>query len=118
VRAALFPRYLFTALDLDHDRWRSVNGTFGVTSLVGADGRPDPVPEGVVEALLDRQDASGTIRFNLRESQAVRVLAGPFSDVIGVIERLDDNGRVRVLLDMMGSKVPAIVADSYVAPVA
>src|SRR5213594_3582300 len=30
VEAAFFPRYLFVALDLHRDRWRAVNGTFGV----------------------------------------------------------------------------------------
>src|SRR5208283_4434114 len=30
VRAPAFPAYLFVALDLNRDRWRSVNGTFGL----------------------------------------------------------------------------------------
>src|ERR1044071_3749272 len=34
VSAPFFPRYLFVALDLSLDQWRSVNGTFGVTSLI------------------------------------------------------------------------------------
>src|SRR2546430_1503971 len=34
VEAAFFPRYLFVALDLTRHQWRSVNGTFGVASLV------------------------------------------------------------------------------------
>src|SRR4051812_35737513 len=32
VSAPFFPRYLFVALDLSQHQWRSVNGTFGVTS--------------------------------------------------------------------------------------
>jgi len=118
IKAALFPRYLFVALDLDRDRWRSVNGTFGVSGLIAANGRPDAVPEGVVEALLACQDEAGTTRFSLREGQAVRLLAGPFADMIGLIERLDDKGRVRVLLDLMGGRVPATVAAAYLQPAA
>ena len=34
ITAPFFPRYLFVALDLDRHRWRSVNGTIGVSSLV------------------------------------------------------------------------------------
>jgi transcription antitermination factor NusG len=30
-RVPFFPGYLFVALDLDHDQWRSVNGTIGVS---------------------------------------------------------------------------------------
>jgi len=31
VSAPLFPGYLFVLLDLTRDRWRSVNGTYGLT---------------------------------------------------------------------------------------
>ncbi|MEF3364980.1 hypothetical protein V3H18_00365 [Methylocystis sp. 9N] len=49
------------------------------------------------------------VRFdrNLREGQSVRVVAGPFASAIGILERLDANGRVRVLLDIMNGKVSA-----------
>ena len=36
VKGGGFPGYLFIALDLQRDRWRSVNGTFGVSRLVTA----------------------------------------------------------------------------------
>jgi transcriptional antiterminator RfaH len=37
------------------------------------------------------------------------VTAGPFADLIGTLERLDDNDRVRVLLDILGGKVPVLL---------
>ena len=43
--------------------------------------------------------------------QSVRILSGPFANVVGRLERLDAAGRVRVLLDMMGS-----VAARFVRP--
>jgi len=39
-KVPLFPGYLFVALDLARDRWRSVNGTFGVRGLVAAGPAP------------------------------------------------------------------------------
>ncbi|MBI1867914.1 MAG: transcription antiterminator NusG [Methylocystis sp.] len=107
----VFPTYMFAVLDLQKDRWRSVNGTFGVASLIMAGERPEPVPHGVVEQLLDYTDEAGIARFerNLREGQAIRVTMGPFARVLGRLERLDANGRVRVLLDIMGGKVPALL---------
>ena len=44
VTAAFFPGYLFVLLDLNRDRWRSVNGTFGISTLVMAGELPCPVP--------------------------------------------------------------------------
>ena len=55
VRAPLFPRYLFVTLDLERDRWLSVRSTVGVSSLFTTqDGRPVPVPVGIVESLIEQ----------------------------------------------------------------
>src|SRR6266540_2569590 len=45
VTAPVFPRYLFVALNLERDRWRSVNSTRGIASLFMAHDRPVPVPD-------------------------------------------------------------------------
>ena len=106
--SAFFPGYLFVSLDLTRDRWRSVNGTFGVVSLVMSGNEPRPVPHGIVEAL---QDFVGVGQAHhrerdLRPGQRVKLLAGPFAEQFGVLDRLDGQGRVRVLLEMMGTIVP------------
>lgn len=109
VKSSVFPTYMFVVLDVERDRWRSVNGTSGVASLIMRGETPQPVPVGVVENLLDLVDEDGMVRLddNLREGQAVRIVAGPFASAIGVLERLDANGRVRVLLNIMNGKVAA-----------
>src|SRR5215471_18576555 len=57
VRAPLFPRYLFVILDLGRDRWLSVRSTVGVSRLFTAqDGRPVPVPVGIVESLIGQSN--------------------------------------------------------------
>ena len=102
--AAYFPGYLFVQLDLASDRWRSVNGTLGVAHLVGRGEHPAAVPRGVVETLMEAADARGVLAGPpLKAGQTVRITAGAFADQLAVIERLDDAGRVRVLLDIMGS---------------
>jgi len=111
VRAPLFPRYIFVALDLSRDRWRSVNGTLGVDRLLMRGGEPEPVPRGLVEQLAEAASPDGVVRGGppLKEGQSVRVTAGPFADLIGTLERLDDNDRVRVLLDILGGKIPVLL---------
>ncbi len=122
VLAPIFPRYLFVALDLNLDRWRSVNGTFGVARLVMMAGdRPQPVPHGVVEALIASTDGRGILRFDeggrLVVGQKVRILAGAFAEQIGILQRLDDNGRVRLLLDIMGGGIGVTLPSAALAPV-
>jgi transcription antitermination factor NusG len=108
-----FPGYLFVALDLDHDQWRSVNGTIGVQRLVTASGdaRPVPLPRGVVETWRSETDDHGCLRRvePLRARQAVRIQSGPFGDRLGELVDLDDAGRVRVLIEILGGRVPVIM---------
>ena len=107
VTAPFFPQYLFVVLDLTLHRWRSINGTMGVTSLVMQGDLPHPVPQGVVEALIGMTDTGGLLQFgqNLRLGDRVRLTAGPFAEKFAICERLDDGGRVRVLLDIMGGQI-------------
>jgi transcription elongation factor/antiterminator RfaH len=120
VLAPLFPRYLFIALDLGRDRWRSVNGTYGVDRLLMRAGEPEPVPRGLVEQLIEAaaNDDEGVVRCGpaLKEGQSIRVTAGPFAELIGTLDRLDDQGRVRVLLEIMGGTVPVVLSGTIVAP--
>ncbi len=118
VLAPVFPGYLFVALDVERDRWRSINGTFGVTRLITAHERPAPVPMGVVEALLAMLDGDAVMRFDdgLRVGHRVEVIAGPFAQAVGELQRLDSAGRVRVLLQIMGGQVLVLVERSALRP--
>ena len=120
VLAPLFPGYIFVILDLSRDRWRSVNGTTGVASLIMGVEQPMPVPPGVVEALISRVGSSGALRLDrgLEVGETARILSGPFAETLCRIERLDDRGRVRVLLEIMGGQVVAQVDRSALRPVA
>ncbi len=120
IHAPLFPRYLFIILDLERDRWRSVNGTSGVAGLVMAQDRPLAVPCGLVEALISFSDETGALssRMDMRPGQRVRLVAGPFADTLGVLDSLDDAGRVGVLLDIMGGGIRVKLARTWIEPAA
>ena len=120
VCAPLFPGYLFIMLDLTRDRWLSVRSTVGVARLfTHRDGRPVPVPAGIVEGFIAHSEGELTrLDSGLVKGQQVRILRGPFAALIGRLERLDGTGRVQVLLEMMGTAVPVLLHRSALSPAA
>jgi len=109
IGAPVLPSYLFMVLDLQKDRRRPVKGTFGLESLIMTRDMPEPVPQGVIEQLLEYNGETGIVRFDrgLREGRSIRVPAGPFVHALGRLKRRAANGRARVLLDIVGGNVPA-----------
>jgi transcriptional antiterminator RfaH len=116
----LFPGYIFIIMDLSKHRWRSVNGTFGVASLIMGAEHPRSVPSGVIEGLIASCDNGAAICLeeSLEVGQQVRILSGPFAETLCRLAHLDDHGRVRVLLEIMGMEVATQLDRSAIAPAA
>jgi transcription antitermination factor NusG len=116
----LFPGYIFVIIDLSKHRWRSINGTFGVASLIMGAEQPRPVLQGVVEGLIASCKTCGVVRLDdsLEIGQRVRIVSGPFAETLCRLAHLDDRGRVRVLLEIMGMEVAAQLDRSAIAPAA
>lgn len=111
VAAPLFPRYLFVAIDLESQRWRSIWSTFGVAQLVCRGGRPAPLAAEIIAELRSREDEGGLIRLgrSFRPGERVRVVGGVFADQLAMFDSMGDGERVAVLLDLLGRKVWAVV---------
>jgi transcriptional antiterminator RfaH len=105
----LFPRYLFVAIDMTAQRWRSIQSTQGVSRLVCNGEEPAAVPNGLLGALKAREDDRGFVRMEAKPAfslgDKVRVLAGAFVDNAGLFDGMEDHDRVAILLDMLGRKV-------------
>ncbi len=119
VARPLFPRYLFVALDMARDRWRSIHSTFGVSHIVQAGDAPAPLPEGVVDEIRARETAEGYVALGLPPGvgpgSPVRLLDGLFLDCRGTLDRMVDAQRVTVLLTLLGRDVRVQVAAGSVA---
>lgn len=104
---ALFPRYTFVAFDLARDRWQLINSTVGVSWLITANDRPLQLPDGFVEGMIAGTPPGCAQPRNpdFRLNELVRLTDGPFAELIGRIQQLDERGRVNVLLEIMGRAV-------------
>ncbi|MCP4383341.1 MAG: transcriptional activator RfaH [Hyphomicrobiales bacterium] len=116
----LFPRYLFVKLDLDRDRWRSVNSTFGVSGLIMEGDFPKPVRSEVVGELIDAADSSGVVSMSstLRAGERARLATGPFAGKVGELVKLDDGDRAAVLLDILGTRTVVRTSRADLEPAA
>lgn len=108
--APLFPRYIFVGMDLTTARWRSVNGTRGVSYLLMADDLvPSKVPSGVIENLRSQELSEGVVAVSSLDTfikgDRVRIMDGVFKDQTATVDFLDDKARVQVLLNFMGREV-------------
>lgn len=119
VQAALFPRYLFVSIDLQSQRWRSIQSTIGVSRLVTNGDAPAAVPTPVISGLKDREDERGFIAMAQEPAFApgdkIRILGGAFAEALGLFEGASDRDRVAILLDLLGRKVRIMLGADMVA---
>jgi len=107
-----FPRYLFVSIDPEHDRWRSVNGTFGVRHIITQGNQPVPVPVSVVGSLKCMEDSFGFIAPappSFIPGQRVEIREGPMAMHIGLFCRMSEKERVVLLLDILGQQVTVTI---------
>ncbi|WOE74795.1 transcription termination/antitermination protein NusG [Alterisphingorhabdus coralli] len=109
VRKPFFSGYLFVRFNLYRDNWPKINNTFGVRRLVTvhAGQMPKPMPDEVIERLIASCDADMCIQSlgDIALGSTIRVVNGPFSDMLGQLQSVDSNERFTILLSMMSSEL-------------
>ncbi len=104
----LFPSYVFVRIDVENQRWRAINGTVGVISLVQFGDGPKPIDAAIIDAIRAREGDDGTVSLapkGLQKGDLVRICDGSFADHTALLEEVSDNKRVILMLDLMGRAV-------------
>jgi len=118
IKAPLFPRYLFVALDMATDGWRAINGTYGVSYLVTMGERPSAVPSGIVEAIRNRENDEGLVEVAepcpYSEGEVVAITRGALADQTAIFKCGDDRQRVTLLLSLLGREMEVRLPTSAV----
>ena len=119
VQAALFPCYIFVAIDMAVQRWRSISSTIGVSHIVCNGDEPSVLPAGVIESLRAKEDERGFVRLQVRPKfqvgQKIKIENGVFASCLGLFEGMSDHERVVVLLDLFNRKVRVALDGDFVA---
>jgi transcriptional antiterminator NusG len=107
-RRRVFPGYILVHMVLDDESWYVVRNTPGVTGFVGSGTKPTPLSDEEVDKILRRMETEQPrIKVSFRVGETVRIIEGPFSDFMAVVDELyPDRGKVRVLVSFFGRETP------------
>jgi transcriptional antiterminator RfaH len=109
VISSLFPRYIFVEIDMEYQRWRSINGTRGVSYLLSMGECPSTVPNGIVEEIIARESDDRLIRIHEKtpynSGEIIEITSGALIDQVGSFLRMDKQKRVVLLLELLGRNV-------------
>ena len=105
----MFPGYVLVEMIMDDEVWYIVRNTQGVTGLLGSSGKgakPIPLSPEEVERILNTMGMSRMdLSKDLVEGKKVKLVSGPFKDMIGKIESFDmEKKKVNLLLDLFGQE--------------
>lgn len=113
---SLFPSYVFARFDPSQaEIIHMLRYTRGVNRILGSGEKVIPVPDEVVHIIMERVNKEDVIeqRLVFKQGDSVRLRKGPFSDLVGILEKpVSANGRVRVLLEIMNKVVKAEISCS------
>jgi transcriptional antiterminator RfaH len=100
----LFPGYMFISLDKTKSNWHKINNTYGVSRLVTFNSTLRPIPSTFVDILKKRYDLSGKLLSlkKFTKGDQVKVVNGPFTDFIAIVETYGEDQRIWVLMDILG----------------
>ncbi len=105
----LFPNYIFARLSLPGE-WRLISYTRGVTRVLGGWEDPKAVADEVIEAIREQERRPDRVirYYHFQAEDRIHVRHGPLKDLYGIFERfVDDRGRVKVLLSLIGFQASA-----------
>jgi len=109
VARPLFPCYLFVEMDVEATQWQAIRSTIGVSHFICLGELPAPVPEGVVEAIIARENEEGHVELSLgdlfKKGQEIEITSGPMAEFSAIFDCVDDKDRVFVLMSLLGRQV-------------
>jgi len=98
----LFRGYLFVAFDVNTERWKQINTTKGVLSILPRPSRPVAIGSDEVAGLRDAEEQGIFRRGEVRPGESVRVYRGFLANQI--LQCVESHGeRVKLLWNCLGA---------------
>lgn len=105
----MFPGYVLVEMVMSDEAWFIVRNTQGVTGFIGSSGKgakPIPLLPQEVDRVLGSMGMSRMdINKDIKEGNKVKIVDGPFKDMIGKISSIDlKQQKLNVLVDLFGQE--------------
>ena len=116
----LFPNYLFAKFRPGLHYYK-VKWTRGVNRILGNGSGPIPISGRVISTIKDRVGEDNLIRLEdeWKEGDIVQVTSGPFKDLTGIFQKkMSSQGRVKILLSLIGVDIPVQISKWLIKRVA
>lgn len=115
----MFPGYVIVEMIMSDEVWFIVRNTQGVTGFIGSSGKgakPIPLLDEEVDRILSNMGMSRIdLSENLSEGKKVRIVDGPFKDMIGKVSSYSaEENRVELLVDLFGQETSISVEMSQI----
>jgi len=108
VAKKILPGYVLVQMKMSDQSWNIVRNTPGVTGFVGSGSKPVPLQEEEIDQVLKQmEEAAPKVKVGFKQGQSVRVIDGPFTDFVGIVDEISaGKGKVKVLLSLFGRETP------------
>ena len=115
----MFPGYVLVEMIMSDEIWFVVRNTQGVTGFICSSGKgakPIPLLPSEVDRILSTMGMNRMdLENDLQEGKKVKIISGPFKDMIGKIETYDlEKKKVNLLLDLFGQETSVEVELSQI----
>lgn len=109
VKKKMFPGYVLINMVMNDDTWYVVRNTRGVTGFVGPGSKPVPLTEAEMRSMGIKTDSK--INVDFAEGDSVMVIAGPWKDTVGVVQRMDMGKQSATInVEMFGRETPVEIS--------
>jgi len=121
MKKKFFPGYVLIKMIMNEKTWHLVKDTDKITGYIGGT-KDKPMPISDAEAAsMTASLAEGFKRTrsvaNFSEGDSVKVIEGPFTSFVGVVENISDKGKVKVQVSIFGRPTPVELEFSQVEKV-
>lgn len=121
MKKKFFPGYVLVKMVMNDRTWHLVKDTDKITGFIGGTkDKPMPITDeeatAMTASLAEGFKKARTVA-NFSEGDSVKVIEGPFTSFVGVVENISDKGKVKVQVSIFGRPTPVELEFSQVEKV-